>query len=465
MKLAAALGALALAVGTQAAWAEAAPLKLPTDTTLTQLIEESLAARPELAQSVAVVHAEQERTAQADAMPDPMLQLGIQNDGFTSIEIGRMETSYVSLMASQTFPWPGKLGLQKEIANLGVTQARYALARVRLSTEAEVRRAYADLLLVRGRLALLEQLDATWQKSSSIARVRYETAGGAQSDVLRAQLELLRLGQRRLGLEAEERVRLQAINRMRARPLSEPIVTTTRVLDLPPLATFEGSFSAERSLRLSPELASARLGVARADGGAALAKKSYYPDLTVGAGIMFRGSLPPMWLATVGGPIPIWGGSKQGRAVAENRAWSSAATNEVAALEQVLRWRTAERHAAFSALRQMVDLYQQGLLIASEATAESTLVQFKVGKVSFASVLEANAGLISDREAYLELVTSAYRILIAQAEISLAATPLPSGGAEAAGAMPGAGAMSGGSNSAAAESAVGAARGSSASKM
>ena len=416
-------------------------VSLPTDATLTRLIAESLSARPELAQLLAMVHAEDERAAQADALPDPMLQIGIQNDGFTSIEVGRMETSYVSFMASQTVPWPGKRGLRKQLAELGTTQAKHAVTRVRLSTEADVRRAYWDLLLARDRLALLEQLAALWQKSSGIARVRYETAGGAQSDILRAQLELNRLEQRRLGLEAEERASVQAINRLRGRPLAEPIATSSHIQDFPALAGFDSSFSAERSLRHSPELAAARLGTLRAERSVALAEKSYYPDLTVSAGVMYRGALPAMWLLTVGGPLPLFG--KRNRAVAENRAWGSAAEQGVAAVEQVLRWRTEERRSAFLALRKMVDIYQQGLLVQSQATAESTLAQYQVGKVSFASVLEANAGFISDQQGYIETVTAAYRILIAQAELSLAPTPTPGGVAGGSGAMPGAAATSG----------------------
>jgi outer membrane protein TolC len=271
--------------------------------------------------------------------------------------------------------------------------------------------------------------------------VRYETAVGAQSDVLRAQLELNRLEQRRLGLEAEERARVQAINRSRAHPLAEPIVTTAHVRDLPALATFDSSFSEARSLRQSPELATARLGKLRAERSVALAEKSYYPDLTVSAGVMYRGALPPMWLTTVGGPLPLFG--KRSHAVAENRAWGSAAEQEVTAIEQLLRWRTAERRSAFLALRKMVDIYQQGLLIQSQATAESTLAQYQVGKVSFASVLEANAAFIADQEGYLETVVEAYRILNAQAEISLAPTSMPSGVAAGSSAMPGSAGTSG----------------------
>jgi outer membrane protein, heavy metal efflux system len=429
--------------------AESPVASLPTDPTLSRLVEESLAARPELLQSVAVVNAEGERVAQADALPDPMLQIGIQNDGFTSIEVGRMDTSFISFMASQTVPWPGKRGLRKQIAELDATQARHAVTRVRLSTEAEVRRSYWGLLLVRDRLALLDQLAALWQKSSGVARVRYETAGGAQSDMMRAQLELNRLEQRRLGLEAEGRARVQAINRLRARPLAEPIVTTFHIRDLPALASFDSSFSQERSLRQSPELATARLGASRALRSVALVEKSYYPDLTVSAGVMYRGALPPMWLMTLAGPLPLFG--QRSRGVAENRAWGKAAEQEVAAVEQVLRWRSEERRSAFLALRKMVDIYQQSLLVQSQATAESTLAQYQVGKVSFASVLEANAEFIADQEGYLETVVAAFQILTAQAEISLAATSMPSGVAGSSGGM--AGSLGTSSNAAATQSA------------
>ncbi len=381
-------------------------------------------------------------------MPDPMLEVGIQNDGFTSIEIGRMPTSFVSVMATQTFPWPGKLRLREQVAQLGASQNMKVVARLRLSTEAEVRRSYLDLVLVRDRLALLEQLHAIWERSAAFAQVRYETGGGTQTDVLRAQLELSRLEQRRFALLAQERVRVQTLNRLRSHPLAEPIDTTqTHIRDLATLAPLEGVFSVKQALTRSPELAAARLGTSRADKALTLAGKGYYPDLTVSAGIMYRGQLPPMWLATVAGPLPIFAGSKQTRAVAENTALLSAAHHEERTIEQLLGLRTEERHSVFSALRQTIDLYQRGLLVQSAATSESTLAQYRVGKVTFSSVLEANAGLIADQDGFLESVVLAQRILIAEAELNLIASTMPTTGVSASAAMPGAGVTADGSPS------------------
>jgi outer membrane protein, heavy metal efflux system len=419
--------------------AQAREAALPADATLTRLIQESLATRPELAQAVAVSHANKERVSQAGAMPDPMLQVGIQNDGFTSIEIGRMGTSFVSLMASQTFPWPGKLGLREQVAQLGSSQSLKVVARVRLSTEADVRREYLELVLVRDRLELLGQLEGIWQRSASFAQLRYETGGGTQADVLRARLEQSRLQQRRFTLLAQERSRIQALNRLTGHPLLQPIDTTsTHIKDLTALVPLERVFSIKEALARSPELAAARIGTARADKALGLAGKGYYPDLTVSAGFMYRGQLPPMWLATIAGPVPIFSGSKQSRAVAENAALLQAAHSEVVTIEQLLRLRSEDRHAAFSALRQTIDLYQQGLLVQSAATTESTLAQYQTGKVTFASVLEANAGLIADQDGYLEAVAAAQRLLIAEAEVSLATLVMPAGGISASSAMPGA---------------------------
>jgi outer membrane protein TolC len=411
---------------------------LPTDATLALLIKQSLAARPELARVRALVRANQERVPQARAMPDPMLEIGMQNDGFKSIEIGNMETSYLSLMVKQTFPWPGKRRMQGEIAETGVGQAKAATVRAELSVEAEVRRTYLDLLLARDRLLLLARLEVLWQSALDQTRSLYQTGGGSQSDVLRAELELLRLRQRRLVLETAARTRVEALNRLRNHPFDEAIQTSSHLQDLGSPKTLQSTFRPDKAVAQSPELASARLGITRYMRASELANRSYWPDLTVGAALMYRGSLPPMWQVTLGGPVPIFGGSKQSRAAAESQELASASQHEAAALTQAIRFRSKERQTAFAAALENIAIYEQGLLVQSQATTESTLAQYRTGKVTFASVLEANAGYLADQDGYLEAIAAAHRILIAEAEISLEPTPIANGGGSSP-SMPGAG--------------------------
>jgi outer membrane protein TolC len=417
----------------------------PSDPVLVRLVEESLAARPELRQAQELARAERERVSQAGSLPDPVVTLGIQNDGFDGLKIGEMDSSYYLLMVSQGIPWPGKLWLRTDLARLAAEQADAGLARALLTTEADVRRAYLDLLLVRDRLALLGELGGIWQKSAGVARARYESGEGAQSDVLRAQLELNRLQQRRWALQSDERVTVQGLNRLRAHPLDEPVPTTAHVVDLPLPPVVDEAKGWDDAAARSPELRQARLATTAAETGVSLARRGLIPDVAVSAGIMPRGALEPMWQAGVSFTVPVWAWRKQGRAIAESSARAAAGQASAAAIEQQLRLRLSERRSALGTLLDTVKLYREGLLVQSQATAESTLSQYRVGRVTFASVLDANAGYVADKEGLLLAIASAVRLGIADAEVSLA----PGGGALASGggrggSIPGAGAAGGG---------------------
>jgi outer membrane protein TolC len=421
----------------------ATPDGLDADPVLHALVEESLARRPELRQASDLVRAERERVPQAGAWQDPMLTLGIQNDGFNGLQIGKMDTSYWQVMLTQPIPWPGKSGLRSEVASSGVHLAEATASRARLTAEADVRRAYLDLLLVRDRLALQARLEALWTKAEGLTRHRYESGEGAQSDILRAQLERNRLRQRRWALEAEERARLQAVNRLRAHPLDEPFPTTASVagLGLPVVPGVEAA-QADAELR-SPELRLARLQAQRAASQVALARRERWPDVAVTAAIMPRGSLEPMWAAGLSFTLPIFSGSKQSRAVAESQARAAASDGGAEAVLQVLHLRVQERQVLLASLVESAGLYQGGLLVQSQATVDSTISQYRVGRVSFASVLEAAGGVLADEEGFLQAVAAAWRVAFAAGEVSLEAAGGGAGGMPG-GSVPGAGAAGGG---------------------
>jgi cobalt-zinc-cadmium efflux system outer membrane protein len=418
------------------------PVGLPLldDPVLRSLVGEAMEHRPELAQARAQIRAEQERVPQASTLPDPTLAIGIQNDGFGGIQIGKMETSFVSIMASQTIPWAGKRGLRGDVVGLGKREAEVDLQRALLSLAADVERAYVDLLWVRDRIRLLAKLESLWTQSEAISRVRYESGETAQSDLLRAQLQRNRLRQQRWEIEAEEQRRIAVLNRLRGRPLTEPIATTRGLSDLPDPELPDPDQAAHAALAGSPELKRAVLAGEQADRRVALASRERWPDVTVSAGIMPRGSnFPLMWQAGVAINLPVWSAQKQARAMAENRARGESARDGAEAIRQLLGQRVHERLAVLGALIEANRLYRSGLLVQSEATVSSTLAQYRVGRVAFASVLEALAGYLSDLNGFLESVATTQKIVIAEQEISLDAPGGTVGGMGGA-AVPGAGA-------------------------
>jgi outer membrane protein TolC len=407
---------------------------------LERLVAEAIDARPELRQGRARIAAEQARVPQTRTLADPVLTLGIQNDGFSRLQIGKMETSWTTIMASQSFPWFGKRDLRAEVAESQVRRAEAELGRAALEVRAEVERAYLDLLQVVAEAELFARTDALWSQSEGIARTRYETGDGVQSDLLRAQLARNRLRLRLLALDAETARRTVVLNRLRGQPASLPLTPGRRLTELADPIVPELARAIDEARTASPELRGAADERHRAARQLALARTDFYPDVTVSAGVMPRGGpFETMWQAGLSLNLPVWSLGRTTHAVAENRARIEAAEATAEGLRCLLEQRVRERHTLLAALVETTHIYRSGLLIQSEATVASTLAQYRVGKVPMTSVLDAMAGYLGDVDGYLGSIAAAQRLAIAEREISLG-----DAGAELA-AAGGSGAASGGS--------------------
>ena len=410
------------------------------DSTLTDLVREALANRPEVAQAQAMAKAEAARVPQAGALPDPVVSLGVQNDGFDRLRIGEMEQSWWSVGAAQTIPWYGKRTLRARTQSLEAGRADADLERIRLTARADVERAYLDLLLVRDQLAILVKLEVHWMQAEGLSRSRYETGTGAQSDVLRTQLGRSRLQQQRWALVAEERRRVAVLNRVIGREIGHPIPSRLSLGDLSDPALPDSVAAEAEAEARNPELRRARLGVEQSRTLVSLARKDYFPDFTVSGAVMPRsGEFESMWQAGLSLSVPVWAAGKQSRAVGEYRLRGQAAERGAETVRRLLRLRLEERRAQLVALLATNGLYRSGLLVQSDATVSSTMAQYRVGTVPFASVLEALNGYLADLAGFYESVAAAQRVDIAQREFRLESVAGPAPGGLGGSFMPGSG--------------------------
>lgn len=392
------------------------------------LVEQSLSRRPELSQARALVEAESHRANASDAYPDPVASLGVQNGSFTEWTVGEMDTSYYFAALSQTFPWQGKRGLRLESAKARRAWSEANLERARLSTIAEVERAYVDLLYVRERLQLQDRLEKLWGQAEAAARAQYEAGRGPQADYLRAQLEVNRLVRRRYELEAAETTTLAALERLRNVQPGEKVDTPNLLSSFFDPEVPELSAAVADAEDRSPELKAARALREQSENEYRLAEKSVYPDLTVSGMVMARGNdMPTMWQLGVSAPVPVFAKRKQDEQAAEARERRNAAVNYEEVVRLTLRQRTAERVAGLSAAVKTNRLYRGGLLAQSEAATSSVIAQYRVGTAPFNAVLEAYAGYLADLEGYLQSLADARKLETALMEVSL--SPAPTAGA------------------------------------
>src|SRR3990172_9383907 len=175
------------------------------DPLLSSLIEEALEKNRAVMAAREAAAAARFRPPQARSLPNPMFLTEYTNDGL-SPSLGSQEMTTLAFMWGQELPYAGKRGLRAD-----------ALARA------------ADLLLSRDLLVLIREQEEIWRQTESVIRARYAVGRGSQPDVLRAQVEVVRIERLRLEQEAEAQIRVAEITQLLDRPSGPPLATGARL--------------------------------------------------------------------------------------------------------------------------------------------------------------------------------------------------------------------------------------------
>ncbi len=229
---------------------------------LQELLAEALENNPGLKAAGELVAQARSRAIRAGTLPDPMVSLGYQNDGW-SPTLGSEMMTFVRVGWSQDLPYPGKRDLRTDLVVREVDDLTARSNRIRLDVVSSVKRAYFGLLLARGLLELLGDEDAAWMLTEEAVLASYRVGEGSQPDVIRAQVERARIEVRRAELEAEAHIRVAELNGLLGRNSGRPL-ETTESLTLRPMS--QSLFEIlEETRQNSPELARARIASDRSD--------------------------------------------------------------------------------------------------------------------------------------------------------------------------------------------------------
>lgn len=386
---------------------------------LDALVAEALSNAPETAAARASVEAAQRRIVPARTLADPYLSTIYQNEG-RGVSLGNSEGSFVGVMVSQPIPWPGKLRLAGEVAASEAREIeRGTVGRAALTLEARVRNSWYDLVLARTIDRIIEDRHHAATQIEASVRERYAAGLAEQQDVLRAQVELVRIDEQRAMQAAVIAGRVAELNRLAGAPQDRPIVTPDRPPEDAGFPTIEELIAAAAAR--SPELAASRQAIETGRIRVDLARKNVLPDFSVNAGSMYRGSyeMGPMWQVGVGVTVPLWIERRQQNQLAEAQAVVRGRTAESETVLRELELRTRERAAQLDAALRIAALYRDKILPLDELSLESALASYQAGKLPFISILDALNTLYSDRAIYAgRLAESAkWRVAIDEASV------------------------------------------------
>jgi outer membrane protein, heavy metal efflux system len=332
-----------------------------------------------------------ERVPQVTALPDPRFTYRY----FIEQVETRVGPQRHGVGISQRFPWFGKLEQRGGAAMEQAHAMRQRYEAAKLALFSRVRNAYAETFYLTRSIAVVrENLDLA-KNLEGVVRERYRTGHATNADLIRAQVELGRVEDRLRTVTDLQGPIAARLNAALGRPAAAALPRPTAL----PAAVFTASDDEVIAwLReASPELRAMRHDIARHEHAVALARKEYYPDITLGLDYIDTGSarMPGVpdsskdpVIATVSINVPLW--------LAKYRAGEreSEANLRAATLARADRENTLEAEAKmvlyqFRDAERKIDLYRDTLLPKARQALRAAMTAFEGGKASFTDLVDA----------------------------------------------------------------------------
>ncbi len=382
------IAALAIVLGFPHLAASAEPaLGSSVDSLLTFAQERN----PEYASMRYEAEAAFERATAAGALPDPKLQvelqditkMGEQNPSLSPSRVGRTRYQIV-----QELPWFGKRGLQRDIAGFDAQAATGRSQAAWSDLSARIKSGFAQYYYLHQNLRLTREILDLMARLEKVTQVRYASGLAAQSDAIRAQVEQTNLNNELIELENETRMIQSRLNMLLARPAHAPFAAPQRLRPLPQPARLDYAALEDRVRARNPQLFADEARIQAAEKNRDLVYKNRYPDFAVGIAPMQSGSSIKEWEVMFELSIPLQQASRRAQEREAQAMLSAARSRKEASANQVLA-DLSENLSALDAARRTETLLATRLLPQAELTYKAALASYENGKIDFATLLDA----------------------------------------------------------------------------
>lgn len=317
---------------------------------------------------------------------------------------------------SQMFPWFGKLSAKGDIALEGANIEKQRYESERLKLFFEVKNAYYEYYYLSRAITTTEEHKRLITHLESVARTNYSAGTTPYGDLIKAQVELGKLEDRLLTLRDLRDPMVAKLNEALNRPFNHSLPFPKAVHEEKTVFTDDQMVAWLREY--NPELKAVDFTIAQEKAAIDLAKKNYFPDLTLGVEyINTNPALEPVPNSETGEiprvkddgkdpviakfaiNVPIWynkyrAGEKEARLrhVAALRERSHRENNLVADLKMELyNFRDAERK---------IDLYRDTLVPKAKQSFNVIQKAFTAGKTDFLDLVDAERTLLEFQLSY-----------------------------------------------------------------
>jgi outer membrane protein TolC len=352
---------------------------LPAPLALGDVIRIASERRDEIQAARARIRAGEARPTMVSALADPMISPALDHLPFM---LGGAD---YSVTVEQQIPLSGIRGHRRASALADVDRLSAETGRITLNVGIEAANAYLMLQERRRTAALLDEQIAFARDVVSAANARYASGTAPQSDVLRAEVEVARLGAVARALVGEVRA-------------AEAMLNTSLALDadgaVPPLAPQALTHPVpawtviKAALTSRPELAAGRAEIARAEADVQVMRDMFNPMAIIRTGPSYTMAEGRGWMAMVGISLPIWR-DKLHAGVAEAEAMRAMSQADLRAMTRMIEGDAAVAVSQLQAARDRQAAINTDVLPRARLAIEPAVASYAAGQLPLVSVIEA----------------------------------------------------------------------------
>ncbi len=294
------------------------------------------------------------------------------------------------LQLMQMLPLGGKLALAGRAAAAQASATAARAEDVSWDLRNQMGMTFYDLYATDQGLDVARETLRLLQDIARTAEAMYRVGEGRQVDVLRAQVEVAKMVEDTLRMQAMRQSMVAKLNALLDRKADAAI-------GAPVLPQFPDSIPSRMwldsiALRGRPMIAAGLDEVRSAEASERLARKEIIPDLQVGLQYGQRrgemASTERMGSLMFGVSLPVFARDRQLKMREEARAMTQMAQADLAAVRAETRGRIGEAYATLTRARNLARLYRTTVLPQAEATVASALAAYRVGSVDFMTLLD-----------------------------------------------------------------------------
>lgn len=370
---------------------------------LDKYILEALTKNPEIKALQEKVEAFRQRPAYEYALDDPMLRLGFDNLPLRSLSFREEDMTMKTIGLSQRFPYAGKRGLRRDMAQREVEVVERELEDKKNEIVRNVKLAYLDLAFLNRNIDIIVHHQDLIRQLIRIAETKYGVGTAPQQDVLKAQVGLSEFIDDEIMLRQKKETALARLNFLFFRDPGEPVEEPndiSRTVFHSTLEELQGM-----SLESRPVLKAATKMIERAEVALSLRKKDYYPDFEVGVSYGQRDQRDDMVSAMVTVNLPVWRKDKLDPKVAEAQAEIRMARAQYDGMKNEVFFMLKDLLAEIRRAERQMQLFETGILPQARQSLKSAMAGYQVGKVDFFFLQDTQLNLFDFELKYLKALT------------------------------------------------------------